>query len=103
MQRIVSASFIALSLSCGFFDQKPKFANVAELLCEGLEDFEHLHNSVLSVHLLMERGDYVSALKVADELLISLDETKEVDGVRELRALIFLLESIVKGPRDLPH
>lgn len=79
--------------------QKPKFADVAELLCEGLEEYDHLHNEILSIHLLMEQGDYAGALKVADAMLASIDESKNVEGMKELRALIFLLESIVTASK----
>lgn len=86
--------------SCSWMQNKPRFADAADLVCDGLEDFEHLHNTILTVHLLMEREDYAGALRVADELLRSIDESKEVAGVRELRALIFLLEGIVKGTKS---
>ncbi|HXQ34398.1 MAG TPA: hypothetical protein VN843_10325 [Anaerolineales bacterium] len=76
--------------------QKPKFADVAELLCEGLEDFDQLHNDILSIHLLIEQGNYADALKVAYAIIESIDETKDIEGMKELRALVFLLESIVR-------
>lgn len=86
---------LVLCLSCGL--PAPKFAKVADLLCDELEDFQTLHNGILSVHMLLERGDYSEALRVAYAILESLDENQEVEGARELRALIFILESIVKG------
>ncbi len=76
--------------------QKPKFADVAELICEGLEEFAPLHDQIVAIHQLVEQGDYAGALVSADALLASLDETKDVPGSDELRALIFLLKSIVK-------
>ncbi len=76
--------------------QKPKFADVAELLCEGLQDLAPLHGQIVTIHQLVEQGDYAGALTAADALLASLDETKDVPGANELRALIFLLKSIVK-------
>jgi hypothetical protein len=93
--RYLAWLLVACLLSCGM--PQPKFAKVADLLCDELEEFQALHNGILSVHMLLERGDYEGALKVADTLLVSLDENQEVEGARELRALIFLLESIVKG------
>lgn len=89
--------------SCGWLQSKPKFAEAADIICSGLEDFEHLHNTILTVHMLMEREDYAGALKVADSLLDSIDEAHEVEGMNELRALIFILESIVKGHKSDPH
>ncbi len=86
----------ALLLGCTGTPQ-PKFVDVAELLCDGLADYEHLHNEILSIKLLMEQGNYVDALKVAYALVQSLDENKNLKGMNEVRALIFLLESIVKG------
>lgn len=77
--------------------QKPKFADVAELLCEGLEEYGHLHNDIITIHMLMDQGDYTGALKVAYAIVASIDETKDVAGSNEVRALVFLLESIVKG------
>ena len=93
--RLVSWFLLVLCLSCGV--PAPKFVNVADLLCDELEDFQELHNGILSVHMLLERAEYNEALKVAYAILESLDETHEVEGARELRALIFILESIVKG------
>lgn len=93
--RYLAWLLVACLLSCGV--PQPKFAKVADLLCTELEDFQTLHNGILSVHMLLERGDYVEALKVAYAILESLDENQEVEGARELRALIFILESIVKG------
>jgi hypothetical protein len=75
----------------------PRFAEAAELVCNGLEDFDQLKHAIVSVHLLMDRGDYSEALKASYGLLSSLNENQDVDGANELRALIFLLESIVKG------
>lgn len=105
VETVVVALLPALALvatinfaSCNWVN-KPKFVDAADLICSGLEDFEHLHNTILTVHLLMEREDYAGALKVADELLASIDESKEVEGVRELRALIFILQGIVKGTK----
>ena len=109
MKAALEAAFIALippvamvaifASSCSILQSKPKFADAADLICDGLEDFQHLHNTILTVHLLMEREDYSGALRVADELLASIDESKEVEGVRELRALIFILQGIVKGTK----
>lgn len=82
---------------------EPKFLPAAELVCDGLEDFEHLHNGILSIGMLMERGDYNDALQVAFSLLELFDETKDVKGLNELRALIFLLESVIKDQHELPH
>lgn len=95
IKRVLGCILIASCLSCGA--AAPKFAKVADLLCDELEDFQALHNGVLSVHMLLERGDYAEALRVAYGILESLDENQEVEGARELRALIFILESIVKG------
>lgn len=95
IKRVLGCVLAASLLSCGV--PQPKFAKVADLLCTELEDFQALHNGILSVHMLLERGDYVEALKVAYAILESLDENQEVEGARELRALIFILESIVKG------
>lgn len=86
-------------IACGLLDTKPKFADAADLICSGLEDFEHLHNTVLTVHMLMEREDYAGALQVADGLLASIDESQDLEGVSELRALIFILQGIVKGTK----
>jgi Flp pilus assembly protein TadD len=96
---LVNAVVLAIALICnGCTGQaRPKFVDVADLLCEGLEDFTELHNGILSVHQLIKQGDYAEALKVAYELVGSLDESKTVEGSNELRALVFLLESIVKG------
>ena len=98
--RLVKAITLAAALSVVSCNPKtePKFAHVASLLCEGLEDFEHLKSGVVTVHLLMERGDYPEALRVAYAILQSFDEFKDVAGANELRALIFLLESIVNQP-----
>ncbi len=90
-------STIVIGVSCTG-QAKPKFADVASLLCEGLEEFTDLHNDILSVHLLIEQGNYADALKVAYALLETLDESKDIKGLKELRALVFLLEGIVKGP-----
>lgn len=78
---------------------KPKFVDVAELLCEGLDDFTNLHDQIINIHALIGSGDYTGALKVAYELVASFDESKDIPGFSEVRALIFLLESIVKGPK----
>lgn len=79
--------------------QQAKFVDAANLVCSGLEEYEVLHNEILSIDLLMQRGEYQSALKVAYALLDNIDETKDLDGVAQLRALILLLESIVKDPK----
>jgi hypothetical protein len=97
---ISSASFTAFQ-ACNAIP-KPKFLPAAELVCDGLEDFEHLHNGILSISMLMERGDYNDALQVAFSLLELFDETKDVKGLNELRALIFLLESVIKDQHE-PH
>lgn len=102
MQTLRNILVVALTLSlssCGLLQNKPKFADAADLICSGLEDFEHLHNTVLTVHMFMEREDYAGALQVADGLLASIDESKDLEGVSELRALIFILQGIVKGTK----
>jgi hypothetical protein len=83
--------------------QQANFAEAAELVCDGLEQYEHLHNEILSIHMLIERGDYDAALKVAYALTAGLEETGERTGSDEVKALTLLLESIVKGQHDLPH
>ncbi len=96
--KLVNALVITCALLIGCSAApKPKFADVAELLCDGLADYEHLHNEILSIKLMMDQGNYVDALKVAYALVQSLDEEKNLKGMNEVRALIFLLESIVKG------
>jgi hypothetical protein len=80
--------------------QQAKFANVAELLCDELEDFDHLKHAIVSINLLMERGDYGEALRAADALLDAFDESQDVPGLRELRALIFLLQSLQETPYE---
>jgi len=94
--KFVSALAIVLACVSCTGQQQPKFAEVAHMLCEGLEGYVHLHNSILSVHQLMKNGDYEGALKVAYTLMASFSEAEDVEGVRELRALIYLLESVVK-------
>lgn len=92
------ASTYAVVLACVSCtgQQTPKFVDVAELLCEGLEEYQHLHNDVLSIHQLIERGDYKGALQVAQAIIESVDESHDIEGLKELRALVFLLESIVR-------
>lgn len=98
--RIREAIIIGLALTVGCTGTpKPKFADVAVLLCDGLEDFAHLHNEILAIHLQMDQGNYSEALRIADALLLSLDETKDLAGTDEVRALIFILKSIVKGTK----
>lgn len=95
--KLVNAAAVALlCVSCAG-KPEPKFAQVADLLCEGLEEFRHLHNDILSVHLLIERGDFAAALQVTQEILASFDERHDVEGLKELQALVFILESIVSG------
>lgn len=93
--KFIVYGLVALCLSCGV--PAPKFAKVADLLCEELESFPDLHNGILSVHMLLRREDYGEALTVARAVLESFEERHDVEGVRELRALVVILESIVKG------
>ncbi len=87
---------VALTPSCKP-SQQARFAEAAKLVVSGLEDFHHLSGGIVSIHMLMEQGNYRDALEVAESLLTLFDETKEVEGLNELRALIFLLQSVVKN------
>jgi hypothetical protein len=78
-------------------NQRTRFIEAADLVVDGLEDFHHLSGGIVSIHMLMEQGNYRDALEVAESLLTLFDETKEVEGLNELRALIFLLQSVVKN------
>lgn len=98
MRKLHNLAIASLLLTASCLDSlpKPKFADVAELLCDGLTAFTYLHDDILSVKLLIERRDYRNALQVAYEVVTSLDEWEDVEGTKELRALIFILEGIIK-------
>jgi hypothetical protein len=87
---------VVLCTSCAG-QSKPKFVDVASLLCERLDDFIPIRDSIVTIHALIGQGDYAAALKAARTLAESIDELKDVEGYKEVRALIILLESIVKG------
>jgi hypothetical protein len=78
--------------------QQVKFYDAANLVCDGLEEFQHLHDVVLSIHMLIQSKQFDEALKLSYTTLQSYSEFKEVEGLKELRALIFLLESLKGNP-----
>jgi len=96
---LAKALVLTLTLAIGCAElPKPKFADAAELICDGLQDVVSIHNEVISAKVLMEQHDYQGALDIVYGLVQRLDEAHPVKGANELRALLFLLEGIVKGP-----
>ncbi len=81
-------------LSCGY-SGLPKLAEAANLVCDQLQQYDHFKDQVQSVKTLIENGKYEDALIVAKDLYNQYRDFKETEGLKELKSLVTMLETLI--------